>query len=340
VEKDMSNGEQAAGDGHTITLNGTTYTKGLGVHASAEVRYNLGANCSSFTSDVGVDDEVSDATALVVFQVYGDGTLLYDSGGMGATTATKSINASVTGKNELKLIMTDGGNGINFDHGDWANAMVHCNGGSPTSTPTRTNTPTGPTNTPTRTNTPAPGGGPAGYTFCANENGTCSFSGGTASVAYGANGSFFYKSATGSIACNNATFGDPLPTVGKACYYKLTEGEAGVLSGAAIISSCTGCSNGQRAGFIGNGAANFVTLTFNVASAGNYTLTIYYLVSGTRDFWVSVNGGAGVQKTLSGTSWDTPTSTTMTVALNAGSNSFKFYNNTAYAPDLDRLVIP
>ena len=69
-------------------------------------------------------------------------------------------------------------------------------------------------------------------------------------------------------------------------------------------------------------------------------MTIYYLVSGTRDFFVSVNGGAGVQKTLSGTSFDTPVSTTMNVTLNAGSNTIKFYNNTAYAPDLDRIVIP
>src|SRR4030095_6410355 len=32
IERDKSNGEQAAGDGRTITLNGSTYAKGLGVH--------------------------------------------------------------------------------------------------------------------------------------------------------------------------------------------------------------------------------------------------------------------------------------------------------------------
>src|SRR6185436_696220 len=52
VEKDKSNGEQAAGDGHTLTLNGVTYAKGLGVHAASEVRYNLGANCNTFTASV------------------------------------------------------------------------------------------------------------------------------------------------------------------------------------------------------------------------------------------------------------------------------------------------
>ena len=36
VERDMSNGGLAAGDGRTITLNGVTYPKGLGVHAGVD----------------------------------------------------------------------------------------------------------------------------------------------------------------------------------------------------------------------------------------------------------------------------------------------------------------
>ena len=63
-------------------------------------------------------------------------------------------------------------------------------------------------------------GGPPGYAFCANENQRCNFSG-TKDVAYGANGSFKYKdNISGGIDCNNSTFGDPIPGVGKACYTK------------------------------------------------------------------------------------------------------------------------
>src|SRR5438477_10686392 len=58
AERDMSNGEQLAGDGKTLTLNGATYPKGLGVHADSDIKYNLGGNYSTFISDVGVDDEV------------------------------------------------------------------------------------------------------------------------------------------------------------------------------------------------------------------------------------------------------------------------------------------
>ena len=60
--------------------------------------------------------------------------------------------------------------------------------------------------------------GPAGYTFCANENATCAFTG-TMSVAFGANGKFNYKNLTGGTACTNAVLGpDPAPGLVKACY--------------------------------------------------------------------------------------------------------------------------
>jgi hypothetical protein len=81
-------------------------------------------------------------------------------------------------------------------------------------TVTTTPTPTPPvTTTPPSTSTPAPG-----WVNCAGENGLCSFSG-TRQVRYGANGSYGYKSATGSIACTNDAFGDPIYGVVKTCSY-------------------------------------------------------------------------------------------------------------------------
>src|SRR5439155_13693111 len=41
VEKDTSNGSSGTGDGHVITLNGVTYSKGLGCHADSDITYNL-----------------------------------------------------------------------------------------------------------------------------------------------------------------------------------------------------------------------------------------------------------------------------------------------------------
>ncbi|WP_194842446.1 alpha-L-rhamnosidase C-terminal domain-containing protein [Endozoicomonas sp. OPT23] len=54
------------------------------------------------------------------------------------------------------------------------------------------------------------------WTHCADENGTCTFTG-TRKVRYGANGLFAEQTATGSIACNNSVFGDPISGVVKSC---------------------------------------------------------------------------------------------------------------------------
>ncbi len=125
----MSNGEKAAGDGRTIKLNGVTYAKGLGVHAASDVRYNLGSLCTSsmrFMADVGIDDEIALQQASIIFQVWADGVLLYDSGIMKFNSTTQQVNVDITGKNTLQLIVTDAGDGRNSDHGDWAAARIVC----------------------------------------------------------------------------------------------------------------------------------------------------------------------------------------------------------------------
>ncbi|CAN5874449.1 hypothetical protein BH18ACT11_BH18ACT11_00850 [soil metagenome] len=124
AEKNMSNGEQAAGDGRTITLNGTAFQKGLGVHAASDVRYNLAGAYSTFSAKVGVDDEVG-TRGSVVFEVWADGAKLYSSGVMNGASNTKDVLLDIRGKNELRLVVTNASDGFDFDHADWAEAMVN-----------------------------------------------------------------------------------------------------------------------------------------------------------------------------------------------------------------------
>ncbi len=124
VEKDRSNGEKAAGDGRTLTVGGKTYAKGLGVHAASDVRFALAGKCTAVSADVGIDDEK--AAGTVVFQIFKDGVKVADSGVVTATAAAKRLTADVSGANELRLVVTDGGDGINNDHADWADAKVTC----------------------------------------------------------------------------------------------------------------------------------------------------------------------------------------------------------------------
>ncbi len=124
VERDRSNGENGGNDGRTIILNGVTYAKGLGAHAPSAIVYKLGGRYTRFLSEVGIDDERSDnVSGSVIFRVYTDDILVYDSGVMSTTSATKSINVDVTNKRTLKLVIDSNGNN-GGDHGDWAGARV------------------------------------------------------------------------------------------------------------------------------------------------------------------------------------------------------------------------
>ncbi len=134
-EKDRSNGELEDGDGKVITLAGVTFQKGLGTHAQSQLRYPILGQCSAFTAQVGVDDEVG-PFGSIVFRVQADGTTLYDSGLMTGSTATRSVNVNIQGKQELVLAVLDGGDGIGSDHGDWADAKITCTAAADTTPPT------------------------------------------------------------------------------------------------------------------------------------------------------------------------------------------------------------
>ncbi|WP_067503121.1 glycoside hydrolase family 97 catalytic domain-containing protein [Actinoplanes sp. TFC3] len=128
VERDSSNGEAAGGDGHPLTIRGTVYAKGLGMHAPGEVTVWLGGTCTSFTAQVGIDDEVGESGSAD-FQVLGDdGQVLGASGVRRSADPALALDVDVTGVRILTLRATDGGDGKNFDHADWGDARLSCAG--------------------------------------------------------------------------------------------------------------------------------------------------------------------------------------------------------------------
>ncbi|WP_327321539.1 NPCBM/NEW2 domain-containing protein [Streptomyces sp. NBC_01210] len=128
VERNTSNGESAPGDGRTLTIGGTTYEHGLGVHADSSVEVFLGGNCSTFTAKAGLDDE-ADPYGSVVFEVYADGERVHSSRLLTNEDAAVAVETNVAGAQKLRLRVTDGGDGNAHDHADWAAATVHCGAG-------------------------------------------------------------------------------------------------------------------------------------------------------------------------------------------------------------------
>ncbi|OIJ95998.1 alpha-galactosidase [Streptomyces colonosanans] len=125
VERNTSNGESAAGDGHPITIGGVVYAKGLGVHADSDVAYYTGGACKTVSAHVGVDDEKG-GKGTVAFEIWADGTKVASTGVMTNAMPAQPLTADVTGAQVVHLVVTDGGDGIDSDHADWADAKLSC----------------------------------------------------------------------------------------------------------------------------------------------------------------------------------------------------------------------
>ncbi len=136
----------------------------------------------------------------------------------------------------------------------------------------------------------------------------------------------------------------PTPTLTPSGYAAY-EAESGsnTLAGGAGVVSCSTCSGGNKVGNVGNNAGTLQFNSVNGASAGNYTLTIYYINGDTaaRNATMSVNGGTGNNVSFPVTgSWTTVGSLQTTISLNSGSsNTIKFSNASGWAPDFDRITI-
>ncbi|GGV91803.1 alpha-galactosidase [Streptomyces gelaticus] len=125
VERDTSNGESRAGDGKPLTIGGTVFAKGLGVHADSAVEFYTGRTCTTVTAQVGVDGE-SGAKGTVAFEVWADGRKAASTGVLTNAMPAQPLTADVSGAQVVRLVVTDGGDGIDSDHADWADLRITC----------------------------------------------------------------------------------------------------------------------------------------------------------------------------------------------------------------------
>jgi hypothetical protein len=108
------------------------------------------------------------------------------------------------------------------------------------------------------------------WTTCANEGGTCTFSG-TREVRYGSGTTFVTRTFTGSASCTNAVFGDPTPNVAKTCSYSSDTVATPIPAPTVTWTTCAGeggtCSfSGTRQVRYGSGTT-FATKTFTGSAA-------------------------------------------------------------------------
>ncbi|MER5432113.1 SGNH/GDSL hydrolase family protein [Streptomyces sp. NPDC002588] len=105
---------------------------------------------------------------------------------------------------------------------------------------------------------------PAGYTRCASEGATCSFSG-TRLVAFGS-GTYAYKTATGSTPCTSASFGgDPASNTIKTCYIAIAGGPYAYTKCASEGGTCSVPGYNRDVVFGSNGNFNHLVTKGSVA---------------------------------------------------------------------------
>ncbi|MPY57841.1 CBM35 domain-containing protein [Streptomyces spongiae] len=131
------------------------------------------------------------------------------------------------------------------------------------------------------------------------------------------------------------------------------EGASATLAGGAKLVDSAHASAGSYIGWLGNSAASTAEFTVDAPRSGRYVLVVHYghndrrdnghayntdIMSRTAD--ITVGTGAPKKVTFKNTwSWDDYWTVGVPVDLKKGSNKVTFGNETAWAPNIDRIEL-
>jgi hypothetical protein len=151
--------------GQTLMVGGYQTNNGIGTHANSRLVYNLNGQYSTFSGSVGRDDAADNCgcgTMKLQFIIKADGATLFTSNLLGTADGKQAFSVNVAGKNNIELIVNDGGDQPWGDHADWLDAILYC--GTP---PTCTTAPPVPTNVNSSPQTISSGGNSTLSATCA-----------------------------------------------------------------------------------------------------------------------------------------------------------------------------
>ncbi len=137
-------------NGGNLSVNGKTYSNGFATHANSIMLFALPEEAVKFTAMCGIDNTGSDqgSKSSVEFMVFaedptireevtdgnaGSITLKVDPGKQVASSGlisraanrqSTSLEANIAGAEKLYLVVTNGGDGLSYDHADWLNPVL------------------------------------------------------------------------------------------------------------------------------------------------------------------------------------------------------------------------
>ncbi len=113
-----------------LAIGGQKFEHGVGTHAVSVLWIDLAGGTEKFLASVGVDDAAG-GKGSVAFKIIGDSRTLWQSGVMKPGQSAKPVELDLHGLQTLLLLVDDAGDGIDFDHADWADARFIVSGPKP-----------------------------------------------------------------------------------------------------------------------------------------------------------------------------------------------------------------
>lgn len=105
--------------GGDLKIGNRSYSRGFGTHAPSEIIFPIYGLFRWLEGEVGVDMASPRQRGTIEFIISGDGRLIWRSGLMKAGQPSKPFRVALNQVQELRLEVTDGGDGNEGDHADW-----------------------------------------------------------------------------------------------------------------------------------------------------------------------------------------------------------------------------
>lgn len=110
-------------EGNPLSIGGGKFDRGIGTHAGSEWWLDLSGKAKRFTAWAGIDDG-AEGRGSAVFRVFADRKPAYHSGVMRGGQPAARVEVGLEGVKRICLMVSDAGDGSDFDHADWAEAAV------------------------------------------------------------------------------------------------------------------------------------------------------------------------------------------------------------------------
>jgi Gpi18-like mannosyltransferase len=106
--------------GYFLSVNGYKFSKGIGTQGYSSIEYGLGGRYRFLEGMVGNDDTGKRSNKIEAW-IYADNKLIYKSGTIQGAINPLYFYIDIKGAKVIKLVISDGGDGIDGDSGDWLN---------------------------------------------------------------------------------------------------------------------------------------------------------------------------------------------------------------------------